>query len=172
MYISLANSFNHCTQGSTRDGSNTPPSLGRCSVVNNVDVSSVSMASSELRDSRGEAVLVLEVPHEVGELSALHVVLTSIEFVLDRCKGIRDLVELRGEVGLLLVKSMVLIHLSGGGRVVEATDLLDEHVITPISGGEEGKELGRRGLRGVLSIVRTEEEFDDVGGFPWLSPGQ
>jgi len=172
MYISLANSFDHCTQGGTGDGGDTPPSLGRRSVINNVDASSVSTASSELRDLRGEAVLVLEVAHEVGELSALHSVSTSIEFVSDGCEGIRDAVEFRGEVGLLLIKSVVLIHLGSGSGVVEATDLLDKCVVTSIMEGEEGKEPGRRGLCGVLSIVRVEEELNNVGGFPWLPPCQ
>src|SRR6266851_4583100 len=97
MYISLASLFDHCTQGGTGDGGDTPPSLGRCSVVNNADVSSVSTAPSKLRDSRGKAVPVLEVAHEVGELSTLHTVSTSIELVLSGCEGIRDAVELGGE---------------------------------------------------------------------------
>src|SRR5216683_981058 len=166
MYISLVSSFDHCTQGGTGDGGDTPPSLGRCSVVDNADASSVSMASSKLRDSRGEAVLVLEVTHEVGELSALHTVLAGIELVSGGAEGIGDVIEFGGEVGPLLVKSAVLIHLSGGGRVVEVMDLLDECVVTSIAGGEEGEEPERRGLCGVLSIVRIEEEFDNIGGFP------
>ncbi len=166
MYISLANSFDHCTQGGTGDGSDTPPSLGRRSVVDNVDASSVSTALSKLSDLRGEAVPVLKVPHEVGELSTLHMVSACIELVLDGREGVGDSVEFGGEVGPLLVKSAVLIHLSGGGRVVEVMDLLDECVVTSIAGGEEGEEPERRGLCGVLSIVRIEEEFDNIGGFP------
>ncbi len=130
------------------------------------------MASSELRDSRGETVPVLEVVHEVGELSTLHTVSTGIEFVSDGREGVGDAIELGSKVGLLLVKSAVSIHLCSGGGVVEVVDLLNECVITPIVGGEEGEEPGRRGLHGVLSIVRTEEEFDNVGGFPWLPPCQ
>jgi len=171
MYISLASSFDHCTQDGTGDGGDTPPSLGRCSVVDNVDTSSVLTASSELR-ARGEAVPVLEVVHEVGELSTLHMVSTSIKVVLDGCEGIGDAVEVVGEFCPLLVKSAVLIHLGGGSGVVEAADLLDERVVTPIAGGEEAEKLGRCGVYGGLSIVRMEEEFDNVGGFPWLPPCQ
>src|SRR5216683_1546751 len=108
IYISLASSFDHCTQGSTGDGGDTPPSLGRCSVIDNTDVSSVSIASSELRDSGDEGVPILEVVHEVGKLSALHVVLAGIEFVSNGCEGVGDMVEFGGEVGPLLVKSTVL----------------------------------------------------------------
>ncbi len=164
--------FDHCTQGGTRDGGDTPPSLGRRSIVNNADASSVSTASSELRDSRGEAVLVLEVAHEVGELSALHAVSTGIEVVLDGHEGVGDAVEIVGELCPLLVKSVVSMHLSGCGGVVEATDLLNEHVETAIAGGKEGEEPGSCSVRGGLSIVRTEEELDNIGGFPWLPPGQ
>jgi len=172
MYISLASSFDHCTQGGTRDGGDTPPSLGRHSIINNTDASSVSTASSELRDSGGEAVPILKVAHEVGELSTLHMVSTGIEFVSDGCEGVGDVIELSSEVGPLLVKSAVSIHLGSGSRVVEATDLLNEGVVTSIVGGEEGEEPGRCGLHRVLSIVRTEKEFNNVGGFPWLPPSQ
>ncbi len=151
MYISLASLFDHCTQGGTGDGGDTPPSLGRRSIIDNADASSVSTALSKLRDSRGEAVPVLEVVHEVGDLSTLHMVSTSIKLVSSGCEGGRDAVE-RG--------------------VVEAMDLLDECVITPIVGGEEGEEPGSCGLRGALSIVRMEEEFDNVGGLLWLPPCQ
>jgi len=82
-YISLASSFDHCTQGGTGDGGDTPPSLGRRSIVDNTDVSSVLTASAKLSDSGGEAVLVLEVLHEVGDLPSLKSVLTGVELVLD-----------------------------------------------------------------------------------------
>src|SRR5216683_1912829 len=170
MYISLASSFDHCTQGGTGDGGDTPPSLGRRSIVDSTDASSVSTALSELRDSGGEAVVVLEVAHEGGELSTLHSVSAGIELVSSGRERVGDAIELGGEGISLLVKSAVSIHLGGGSRVVEAADLLDERVIAPVVGGEEGEEPGRRSLRGVLSIVRTEEEFDNVGGFPWLPP--
>ncbi len=82
------------------------------------------------------------------------------------------MVELSSKVGLLLVKSTVSIHLGDGGGVIEASNLLNEGVVTSITRGEECKEPGRCGLHGVLSIVRAEEEFDDVGGFPQLLPSQ
>ena len=172
MYISLASSFDHCTQGGTGDGGDTPPSLGRRSVVDSTDASSVSTASSKLSDSGGEAVAVLEMTHEGGELSALHSVSAGVELVAHAGEGVGDAIELACEAVLLLLKSAVSIHLGGGGGVVEAMDLLDECVITPIVGGEEGEEPGSCGLRGALSIVRMEEEFDNVGGLLWLPPCQ
>ena len=172
MYISLASLFNHCTQGSTGDSSDTPPSLGRRSVIDNADASSVSTASSKLRDSGDEGVPILEVVHEVGELSALHAVTAGIKFVAGGGEGIQDAIEFGGELGLLLIKSTVSIHLGNSSRVVEALDLLNECVVTSIAGGKEGKEPGSCSLHGGLSIVRTEEEFDDIGGFPRLPPCQ
>ena len=171
-YISLASLLDHCTQGGTGDGGDTPPSLGRRSVVDSTDASSVSTASAELSDSGGEAVAVLEMSHEDGELSALHSVSTGVELVAHGGEGIRDAIELACEAVSLLLKSAVLIHFGGGGGVVKAANFFDEHVITPVLGGEEGEEPGSCGLRGVLSIVRAEEEFDNVGGFPWLPPCQ
>src|SRR5712671_5962202 len=172
MYISLANSLDHCTQGGTGDGGDTPPSLGRCSVVDSTDVSSVSTASAELSDSGGEAVAVLEVTHEGRELSALHSVSAGIELVTHAGEGVGDAIEFACEAASLLFKSTVSIHFGGGSRVVEAANFFDERVITPVLGGEEGEEPGSCGLRGVLSIVRAEEELDNVGGFPWLPPCQ
>ncbi len=172
MYISLANSFNHCTQGGTGDGGDTPPSLGRCSVVDSMDTSSVSTASSELSDSGGEAVVVLEMMHKDGELSALHLVSAGVELVSHTGESVGDAVELTCEAVPLLFKSAVSIHFGCGGGVVEAVNFFDERVITPVLGGEEGEEPGSCGLRGVLSIVRAEEEFDNIGGFPWLPPCQ
>jgi hypothetical protein len=67
---------------------------------------------------------------------------------------------------------LVLIHFCGGGWVIEVSDLFDQGVIAPILTGEEGKESGSCGLYGGLSIVRMDEEFDDIGGFPRLPPGQ
>ncbi len=46
------------------------------------------MASSELRESQGEGVPILEVPHEVGELTPLHMVLAGVEPVVDGGEGI------------------------------------------------------------------------------------
>jgi len=44
-------------------------------------------------------------------------------------------------------------------------------MIAPISAGEESEEPGSCSLCGGLSIVRIEEEFDDVCGLPLLMPG-
>src|SRR6267154_2624143 len=172
MYISLANSLDHCTQGGTGDGGDTPPSLGRRSVVDSTDASSVSTASAELSDLGGEAVVVLEVVHEGRELSALHSVSTGVELVAHAGEGVGDAIELTCEAVSLLLKSAVSIHLGCGSGVVEASSFFDERVITPVLGGEEGEEPGSCRLRGVLSIVRAEEEFDNVGGLPWLPPCQ
>jgi len=95
-----------------------------------------------------------------------------IELVTHAGEGVRDAIEFAREAVLLLFKSVVSIHLGCGGGVVEAANLFDERVITPVFGGEEGEEPGSCGLRGVLSIVRAEEELDNVGGFPWLPPSQ
>ena len=172
MYISLANSLDHCTQGGTGAGGDTAPSLGRRSVVDSTDASSVSTASAELSDSGGEAVAVLEVAHESGELSALHSVSAGVELVSHTGESVGDAVELTCEAVPLLFKSAVSIHFGCGGRVVEAANFFDERVIAPVLGGEEGEEPGSCGLRGVLSIVRAEEEFDNIGGLPWLPPCQ
>ena len=172
MYISLANSLDHCTQGRTGDGGDTPPSLGRRSVVDSTDASSVSTASAELSDSGGEAVAILEVAHEGGELPALHSVSAGVELVAYAGKGVGDAIEFACEAVSLLLKSAVSIHLGCGGGVVEAANFFDERVIAPVLGCDEGEEPGSCGLRGVLSIVRAEEEFDNVGGFLWLPPCQ
>src|SRR6266851_2275018 len=172
MYISLANSLDHCTQGGTGDGGDTPPSLGRRSVVDNTDASSVSTASAELSDSGGKGVAIFEVAHEGGELSTLHSVLAGVELVAYAGKGIGDAIELACEAVSLLFKSAVSIHFGCGGGVVEAANFFDERVIAPILGGEEGEEPGSCSLCGVLSIVRAEEEFDNVCGLPWLHPCQ
>ena len=129
-------------------------------------------ASAKLSDSGGEAVAVLEVTHEGGELSALHSVSAGVELVAHAGEGVGDAIELACEAVSLFLKSAVSIHLGCGGGVVEAANLFDERVITPVLGGEEGEEPGSCGLRGVLSIVRVEEEFDNVGGLPWLPPCQ
>jgi len=49
-------------------------------------------------------------------------------------------IELSRELASLFIKSVVSIHFSNGSRVVEASDFFDEHMITPILGGEEGDE--------------------------------
>jgi len=172
MYISLASLFDHCTQGGTSNGSDTPPSLGRHSVVDNMDTSSVLTALSKLRDLGDEGVVVLKVAQEGWELSPFHVVVAGVKLVVGRGEGVQNVVELSGELGVLVIKHAVSMHLCNGSRVVEASGLLDEGVETSIARGEEGEEPLSCGLCRGLSIVRTEEELDNVGGFPWLPPGQ
>src|SRR5216683_3579969 len=87
IYISLASLLDHCTQGGTRDGGDTPPSLERHSAVDNMDASSVSTVSSELRDSGDKGVAVLKVAHEVGELSAFHAVAAGVKLVANGVEG-------------------------------------------------------------------------------------
>src|SRR6266851_2814098 len=147
MYISLASSLDHCIQSATGDGSNTPPLLGRCSIIDKADVSSVLMGLAELLSDRwGEGVLVLKVAHEVGELSSFHVVAAPVEAVMGGREGIQNAVELSRELVSLLIKSLVLIHLSNSCWVVELPNLLDEGMIAPISASKEGKEPQSCGL--------------------------
>src|SRR5216683_1761918 len=172
IYISLTSSLDHCIQKGTGNSSDTPPSLGRCSVVDNVDASSASMVLSELRDSGDEGVAVLKVVQEDWELSPLHMMPTGTELVAGGGEGIRNAVELSGELGALIVEHAVLVHLGDSCRVVEASSFFNECMETSISGGEECEEPLSCGLHGGLSIVRMEEELDNVGGFPWLPPSQ
>ncbi len=82
MYISLASSLDHCTQGATGDSCDTPSLLGRCSIIDKVDTISVLTASSELSDWWGEGVPILEMLDQVGDLSPFHVVVAPIEVVV------------------------------------------------------------------------------------------
>jgi hypothetical protein len=78
-----------------------------------------------------------------------------------------------GELSLLAVKFTVAIYLCNHCWVVEPSSCLDEHVEAPISTGDEGCEPGGSCVHwGGLSIVRMEEEFCDICGFPRLPPGQ
>ncbi len=52
------------------------------------DTSSVSTVSAKLRESWGKGVSVLEVVHEVGELSSFHAVLAGIELVMGGTEGV------------------------------------------------------------------------------------
>ncbi len=81
------------------------------------------------------------------------------------------MVELCCEFGSLIIKSAVLIHFGDCGGVVEAAYFLNEGMIAPISACEEGKEPGSCSLHGGLSIVRTEEKFDNVCELSLLAPG-
>ena len=71
---------------------------------------------------------------------------------------------------MFVVNSVVSIHFCECGGVVEAAYFLNEGMIAPVSAGEEGEEPGSCGLHGGLSIVRTEEEFDDICGLALLVP--
>ncbi len=88
MYISLASSFNHCTQGTIGDGGDTPTSLGRCSVINKEDVISVSTVSSKLLDLGDKGVAVLKVMCKVGELTCFHVMVTGVKAVVGGGEGV------------------------------------------------------------------------------------
>ncbi len=103
MYISRANSLDHCTQGATGDGGDTPPSLGRCSIIDKVDTICILTVSSELTDWGGKGVPVLEMLDQVGDLSPFHAVAAPIEAVAGRRESIADMVELHSELGLLVV---------------------------------------------------------------------
>jgi hypothetical protein len=124
-------------------------------------------------DGGGEGILVLEMSEEEGELCPLHAEVAPIELVMDRGKGVGDVVELAGELGAFILEVAVLIYFSDHGWIVEAVGLFNKGVETSIATGEDGEEpwsccLGNGGL----SIVRPEEKLRDVGGFPRLLPGQ
>jgi hypothetical protein len=92
---------------------------------------------------------------------------------LDGQEGIRDLVELMGELRLLTVKVVVAIYFCNHCQVVELLSSFNKHVEAPVLTGEEGGEPGGSCICwGVLSIVRMEEEFSDICGFPRLPPCQ
>ena len=65
---------------------------------------------------------------------------------------------------------MVSIHFGDSRQVVESPNLLNEGMVAPISAGEKGEKPWSCGLCRGLSIVRTEEEFDNIDGFPRLLP--
>jgi len=65
-----------------------------------------------------------------------------------------------------------VIYLRNCCWVVKALGFLDEGVETPIATGKEGEEPWSRRFRGGVSIVRAEEEFCNIGGFPRLPPSQ
>jgi hypothetical protein len=73
---------------------------------------------------------------------------------------------------VLLLKTVVAIYFHNCCWVVKASGGLDEGVEAAISSCEEGKEPRSHGVHGGLSIVRMEEEFDDICGFPRLPPCQ
>jgi hypothetical protein len=122
------------------------------------------------RDMGGEGILILEVAYEVGELACLHVIVAGIEAVASGIERIADAIELGGEPALLIVEVAIAAHFGSGGRVVEALDFFHKGVIPSVVTSKEGEEpWGRSFCRG-LSIVRMEEEFDDICGFSLLPP--
>jgi len=131
------------------------------------------MASVDVGDRGGEGIPVLEMSEEEGELCPLHVEAAPVELVVDAGKCIRDTVELTSELGAFVLEVSVAVYLSDGGQVVESVHLFNEGVETSILTGEDSEEPRSCCLgNGVLSIVRPEEKFCDVGGFPRLPPGQ
>jgi hypothetical protein len=136
-------------------------------------LTSVSTASVDIGDGGGKGNPVLEMTEEEGELSPLHAEATRLELVADAGNRVRDAVELAGEFGAFVVEAAVAVHLGHCGQVVESSCLFDEGVETSIPTGEDGEEPRSCCFgNGVLSIVRPEEKFCDVGGFPRLPPSQ
>ena len=97
---------------------------------------------------------------------------TRVELVSDGREGIGDPVELDSELSALLLEMTVAIYFCNCCRVIEMSGGLNEGVEAAISSCKEGEEPRRHGVRVGLSIVRTEEEFDDVCGLPRLPPCQ
>jgi hypothetical protein len=136
-------------------------------------LTSVSTALLDVGNGGGEGNLVLEMTEEEGELSPLHAEVTPLELVLNAGNGVRNAVELAGELGTFVVEAAVPVYLGDGGRVVKSARLLDEGVETSIPAGEDGEEPQSCCFdNGSLSIVRPEEKLCDIGGFPRLPPGQ
>jgi hypothetical protein len=134
---------------------------------------SISMASVEVGDRGGEGIPVLEMSEEEGELHPLHVETAALELVTDAGKRIQNAVELTGKLGALVLEALVVVYFGDSSWVVESACLFNEGVETSIPAGEDGKESQSCCFdNGVLSIVRPEEKFCDVGGFPRLPPGQ
>ena len=87
-YISLASSLDHCTQGATGNSGDTPPLLGRCSIIDKADAISILTVSSELMDWWGKGIPVLEMLDQVGDLSPFHVVAAPVNVVMGCGEGI------------------------------------------------------------------------------------
>jgi hypothetical protein len=105
-------------------------------------------------------------------LGPLQATSTQVELVSDGGEGVGDPVELCSELSALLFETAVAIYFCNCCQVVETSGGLDEGVETTVSSCEEGEEPRSRGVHVGLSIVRTEEEFDDICGFPRLPPCQ
>jgi hypothetical protein len=105
-------------------------------------------------------------------LGPLQATSTQVELVSDGREGVGDPVKLGSELSALLLKTMVAIYFCNCCQVVEASGGLDKGVEATVSFCKEGEEPRSCGVHGGLSIVRTEEEFDDICGFPRLPPCQ
>ena len=97
---------------------------------------------------------------------------TQVELVSDGGEGVGDPVELCSELSALLFETAVAIYFCNCCQVVEASGSFDKGVKATVSSCKEGEEPQSCGVRVGLSIVRMEEEFDDVCGFPRLPPCQ
>jgi hypothetical protein len=73
---------------------------------------------------------------------------------------------------LLVLEIVVLIYFCNCCWVVKMLGLFDKGVEASITTGKEGEEPWSHWFCGGVSIVRVEEEFYDVGGFPRLPPSQ
>jgi hypothetical protein len=105
-------------------------------------------------------------------LAPLQATSTRVELVSDGGEGVGDLVELGSELSALLLETTVAIYFCNCCWVVKTSGGFDECVEAAIASCEEGEKRWSRGVRGGLSIVRAEEEFDNVCGFPRLPPCQ
>jgi hypothetical protein len=70
---------------------------------------SVLTVSVDVGDGGGEGILVLEMSEEDRELCPLHVEAASIELIVGRGKGVGNVVEFAGELGVLVLKVAVLV---------------------------------------------------------------
>ena len=91
---------------------------------------------------------------------------------MDGGEGVGDPIELGSELSALLLEMTVAIYFCNCCQVVEVSGGLNEGVEATVSSCKEGEEPRSHGVRVGLSIVRTEEEFDDVCGLPRLPPCQ
>jgi len=129
--------------------------------------------SVDVGDGGGEGILVLEMLEKEGELCPLHAEAAPVELVANAGEHVRNAVELAGELSAFILKSPVAVDFGNCCQVVEAVGFFDKGVETSIPTGEDGEEPQSCCLsNGVLSIVRPEEKFCDVGGFPRLPPSQ
>jgi hypothetical protein len=138
-----------------------------------VDTSSASTLSKLRLDAGDERVATFKVLHERGELARFHPIAAHVDAISDARELVRDEVLLGDEVVALLLELAIAVSFREGAGVVKSPHLLDEGVKSPVPAAEQGEEPGWGGLcDGVLSMVRAEVQFCNVGGFPLLPPGQ